>query len=139
MPQFHADRTLPRARTDGRKVIFVFGSNLAGRHGKGAAKVAHENFGARYGFSEGRTGNAYGIPTKSKKLEALPLEEIRASVKVFLAYAAANPGIDFFVTRIGCELAGYQDAQIAPMFRGAGANCSFANEWAAYLTAPPMA
>lgn len=123
--RFHPDNTTPR----GKHAIFVFGSNLAGRHGKGAAKVAHVNFGAVYGVGSGPTGRAYAIPTKGRRLEVLPLDQIEASVCAFLAHADANPETEFFVTRIGCGLAGYDDLQIAPLFAAAPQNCSLPEPW----------
>lgn len=68
--------------------IFVFGSNLAGRHGKGAALYAREHYGAVYGVGVGPTGSAYAIPTKDGKLRTLPLDQIKKHVDAFLAYAA---------------------------------------------------
>lgn len=62
-----------------REVVFVFGSNLAGRHGKGAALEAAQHWGAQYGVGEGRTGNAYALPTKDANLRTLPLLEIEQS------------------------------------------------------------
>jgi hypothetical protein len=109
--------------------IFVFGSNLAGIHGAGAALHAHKNRGAQLGIGIGRTGDAYAIPTKDHHIETLPLERIRIFVKQFLDYAALHPELTFEVTRIGCGLAGYVDLQIAPMFEGATDNCQFAPEW----------
>jgi len=110
--------------------IFVFGSNLAGRHGKGAALCARQEHGAEYGVGEGRTGNAYAIPTKGHRLEVLPLDDIRRSVWRFLKYAAQHPDEQFFVTRIGCGLAGYTDAQISPFFAGASSNVELPAGWA---------
>lgn len=126
--QFHKDHTIPP-----KGWIWVFGSNLAGRHGAGAAKVAHKNFGAQYGCGEGPSGESYAIATKSRHLHTLSLEIIRDRVGVFIETARANPKKNYFVTRIGCELAGYTDADIAPMFKGAPANCSFAEQWKDYL------
>ncbi|MCA3064730.1 MAG: hypothetical protein ING61_14890 [Rhodocyclaceae bacterium] len=63
---------------------------------------------------------------------AMPLDRIEPHIKVFLDFAASCTD-EFFVTRIGCGLAGYQDAQIAPLFKGAPPNCSFANQWRRYL------
>lgn len=114
-------------------IIFVFGSNLAGRHGLGAAKFARENYGARYGVGQGRTGDAYAIPTKSATLEILHLETIRDWVKIFIADARKEPNSRFKLTRIGCGLAGYKDWQIAPMFRGSPDNVIFPEEWKSYL------
>lgn len=113
--------------------IFVFGSNLAGRHGKGAALTARHQFGAEYGVGEGRTGRAYAIPTKDAKLQSRPLDEIQASVTRFLDYARSEPSLYFKVTAIGCGLAGYKPHQIAPMFRGAPDNCELPPEFIPFL------
>lgn len=110
-------------------MIFVFGSNLAGRHGRGAAKNAMTHYGAKYGVGIGRTGNAYAIPTKDEWLRPLHLAEIRAHVKAFIEYAKQHPEAGFFVTRVGCGLAGYSDEDIAPMFRGVPRNCLMPVEW----------
>jgi hypothetical protein len=97
--------------------IFVFGSNLAGRHGKGAALWAHNVCGAIYGQGEGLQGRSYAIPTKDHQLRTLPLPVIEQHVRTFLAFAEAHPELQFRVTAIGCGLAGYKPEQIAPMFR----------------------
>jgi len=110
-------------------MIFVFGSNLAGRHGAGAAKDALEQYGAIYGQAEGRQGDSYAIPTKSSKLEPLPLAWINEHVQAFLIYATAHPKLAFQVTRIGCGLAGYRDEDIAPRFRDAPSNCHLNPAW----------
>jgi hypothetical protein len=110
-------------------VIFVFGSNLAGRHGKGAALAAMREHGAVYGVGEGRTGNAYAIPTKGRKLQVLPVASIARSVETFLNYARAHPELTFQVTPIGTGLAGYRHDQIAPLFRGVPENCVMPVEW----------
>ena len=99
------------------KPIFVFGSNLAGRHGKGAALYARTHHGALYGQGEGLQGHSYAIPTKDHKLRPLPLPEIERHVRTFLAFAEAHPELEFQVTAIGCGLAGYKPEQIAPMFK----------------------
>jgi hypothetical protein len=109
--------------------IFVFGSNEAGRHGKGAALHARRHHGAVYGVGVGRTGNAYGIPTKDRNLRTLPLERIQQYVQEFLAYAADHPALMFKVTAIGTGLAGYKHEDIAPMFACAPANCRLPDEW----------
>lgn len=102
--------------------IFVFGSNLAGRHGAGAALWARQERGAIYGQGEGPQGDAYAIPTKDAHLRTLPLGVIAVHVGVFLAYASAHPDLTFELTPVGCGLAGYKPAQIGPMFKGAPAN-----------------
>lgn len=110
-------------------MIFVFGSNLAGRHGKGAALFARQNHGAIYGQGVGRQGNSYAIPTKDGRLNVLSLDEISGHVLDFIAYAKENSDLEFNVTRIGCGLAGYKDTQIAPLFSGAPSNCKLPDGW----------
>jgi hypothetical protein len=100
-----------------RTQIFCFGSNLAGRHGKGAAKYALKHFGAVYGQGIGLQGTSYGIPTKDENIRTLPLDVIKSYVLDFLDFADNHPDLEFLVTPIGCGLAGYQYNQIAPMFR----------------------
>jgi hypothetical protein len=96
--------------------VFVFGSNYAGRHGKGAALTALRLFGARYGQGRGHVGQSYAIPTKGLRLEPLPLSEIAAYAKEFIQYARDNPNLKFLLTEVGCGLAGYNPAQIASLF-----------------------
>ena len=126
--QYHVDGTQPN---DG--AIFVFGSNLAGRHGGGAAKAAYDKFDAEWGVGFGLTGHSFAIPTKDRVIESLPLEDIATHVALFIEHAKANPYQSFFVTRIGCVLAGYTNEQIAPMFADAPDNCDMPEPWAAYL------
>ena len=102
--------------------IFVFGSNLAGRHGAGSAKAAAQHHGAIYGCGVGKQGNSYAIPTKDRNLRVLPLARIKKHVAAFLEYALAHPEWQFDVVAIGCGLAGYKPEQIAPMFAGAASN-----------------
>lgn len=102
--------------------VFVFGSNLAGRHGKGAALWARQHHGAVYGQGEGRQGNSYAIPTKTVWIKTMPLDAIERYVARFLRYAATCPSEQFQLTPIGCGLAGYRPEQIAPMFKDAPAN-----------------
>jgi hypothetical protein len=103
--------------------IFVFGSNLAGRHGMGAAWQARKHHGAIYGKGEGLQGNSYAIPTKNAKLRPLPLDTIRTYVDMFILFAESHPEMTFRVTAIGTGLAGYRPQDIAPMFADAPANC----------------
>lgn len=119
--------------TDGSAPIFVYGSNLAGRHGAGAAKAAYFNYGAKYGHGDGLAGVSYGIPTKDENIDTMPLDQIKPYVDKFLVFARANPKLLFVVSQIGCGLAGYSPDLIAPMFKGAPDNCSFAEEWAPFL------
>lgn len=107
--------------------IFVFGSNLAGRHGRGAALEAVQKWGAVYGQGIGLQGQSYAIPTKDFRLKPLPLIDIGIYVVAFLAFARVHPEVRFRVTRIGCGLAGYTEAEIKPFFKTAPPNCDF--EW----------
>ena len=114
------------------KQIFVFGSNLAGRHGKGAALEARQKHGAIYGQGIGLQGCSYGIPTKDENIRTLPLNEIHDYVDEFIEFASMRPDLQFNVTRIGCGLAGYQDKDIAPMFKDAPSNCVLPESWVVY-------
>lgn len=109
--------------------IFVFGSNLAGRHGAGAALFALKYHGAIFGRGVGRQGSSYAIPTKNGLLEVLPLCVIRDFVEEFLAYARKHRELLFSVTKIGCGLAGYKEEQIRPLFEGAPLNCLLPDGW----------
>lgn len=110
-------------------MIFVFGSNLAGIHGAGAARFAKMTHGAVWGEGIGHYGNSYALPTKDRKIQTLSTTAIRVFVNDFLKYAAAHPEMEFQVTRIGCGLAGYTDREIAPMFLNAPLNCQFDSDW----------
>lgn len=109
--------------------IFVFGSNLAGRHGKGAALYAKQHHGAIYGQGVGLQGNSYAIPTKDQQLRTLPISKIYWYVLGFLLFAKDHPELTFNITRIGCGLAGYKDHHIKPLFSTAPANCILPKEW----------
>ena len=96
--------------------VFVFGSNASGHHGAGAARMAHERFGAVWGEGHGLHGQSYAIDTMSG------LPTIEREVQAFLAFAAEQPELELLVTEIGCGIAGYTPEQIAPLFRGAPGN-----------------
>lgn len=99
--------------------IFVFGSNEAGRHGKGAAKTALK-WGAKYGNWFGHYGNTYAIPTMNKSVShRLPLLTIKKYIECFIRYAKDNPRFTFLVTAIGTGLAGWNPREIAPLFSNA--------------------
>jgi len=114
-----------------RVPVFVFGSNLAGRHGKGAALWARQHRGAVYGQGWGIQGDSYAIPTKGFKLETLPLAQIQGFVSEFLDFARKYWMRQFQLTPIGCGLAGYRREQIEPMFQGAPDNVIWPPEWSA--------
>jgi len=109
--------------------IFVFGSNLAGIHGAGAAREALERYGAIPRAGIGRNGMSYAIPTKDFHIKTMPLASIAAHVDDFINYALEHRELQFFITPIGTGLAGYTHAQIAPMFRHAPDNCELPEEW----------
>jgi hypothetical protein len=134
MYKFHKDHTEPT----NLNAVFVFGSNLAAKHGGGAALLAEQKYGASPDVPEGLSGSSYAIPTKSKRIETLALSTIKASVDRFIEYAKANPSKEFFMTRIGCVLAGYENKDIAPMFKDAPANIDFPEEWKEFLTEEEM-
>ncbi len=94
--------------------IFVFGSNLAGAHGGGAARLAYDRFGAVWGQGVGLQGQSYGIPTMHGGVEA-----IKPYVDEFIAFAKQHPEMKFFVTKIGCGIAGFTTEEIAPLFADA--------------------
>ena len=94
--------------------IFVFGSNLQGMHGGGAARVAHRKFGAEWGVGIGLTGQTYAIPTMQGGVET-----IAPYVNEFIEFASNHKELKFYVTRIGCGIAGFRDEEIAPLFRNA--------------------
>lgn len=95
----------------GENEIFVFGSNLAGMHAGGAARIAHQLFGAVWGQGVGLQGASYAIPTMQGGVET-----IVPYVEEFIAFAQDNPQLHFLVTRIGCGIAGFTDNEIAPLF-----------------------
>jgi hypothetical protein len=109
--------------TDGRRVasdriaelgsneVFVFGSNIHGSHGGGAARYAMQRFGAVWGQGEGLQGRSYAIPTMEG------LQSMTEAVGRFIHFATSHPELHFLVTRIGCGIAGYRDRDVAPLFR----------------------
>lgn len=113
--------------------IFVFGSNLAGRHGAGAALWAKRYRGATYGQGVGLQGQSYAIPTKDDYLKTLSLHTILLHVCDFIRFAAEHPEMRFQVTPIGCGLAGLKPEQIAPMFNKAPPNVTLPIEFVAIL------
>lgn len=110
-------------------MIFVFGSNLAGIHGAGAAKYAAQFYGAESYVGKGPTGFCYAIPTKDEKIKTLRLSEIDFYVHEFMKYADKHRDMNFLVTKIGTGLAGYKNEEIAPMFKGVPYNCFMPSEW----------
>lgn len=102
--------------------IFVFGSNLAGRHGKGAALYAKQHFGAIYGAGFGPQGQCYAIPTKDKDIKTLPLSTIAEYLRKFQRYTLRHPELEFLLTPIGTGLAGYSIQQLESILPEFGSN-----------------
>lgn len=94
--------------------IFVFGSNLAGSHGGGAARLAYDRFGAIWGQGVGLQGQSYGIPTMHGGVDA-----IKPYVDEFIEFAKVHPEYKFLVTKIGCGIAGFTTREMAPLFQDA--------------------
>lgn len=104
--------------------IFVFGSNTAGIHGAGAARLAYEKFGAQWGKGHGHIGQTYAIATKDNNIKTLSIKYINLAVQEFIRYVNIqnnifNNDVIYLVTQIGCGLAGYTPEQIAPLFKDA--------------------
>jgi len=96
--------------------VFVFGSNAEGHHGAGAALTAVQRFGAIDGVGEGLQGQSYGLPT---------MEGIRAfemAARRFVAFAQAHPELEFYLTKVGCGIAGYREDEVIPFFADAPSN-----------------
>ncbi len=98
----------------GRNDIFVFGSNLHGHHTGGAARIAMARFGAVFGQGTGLQGNSYAIPTMQGGVDT-----IKPYADEFISFAKAHPELTFYVTKIGCGIAGFTFEEIAPLFRDA--------------------
>lgn len=120
------------------ELYFVFGSNLAGIHGAGAALDALNGYGAQYGIGKGFSGKSYAIATKDFQIRTLPLTVIKEQVDEFIRVTNDVQGNGrymnrFFVTAIGTGYAGYKHEQIAPMFKGC-INCWLPLSWKPFLT-----
>jgi len=109
--------------------IFVFGSNRLGKHGGGAARVALKTHGAQWGVGEGRTGNAYALPTKADFDRTLTIDEIRVHADRFISYASEHPDDTFLLTQVGCGLAGLDKNDISPLFVGVPENVKIPSAW----------
>lgn len=97
----------------GANEIFVFGSNIQGAHGGGAAWFAHKRFGAEWGVGEGLTGRTYALPTMEGEMS------LKRAVSHFVDCAKQHPELTFLVTAVGCGIAGYTAAEVAPLFKEA--------------------
>ena len=97
--------------------VFVFGSNLAGNHLAGAAKLANEKFGAELGIAEGLTGQCYAFPTLTEKLNKREISDLQQSTNALLQFVNENKDKYFIITEVGCGIAGYSHEEIAPLFK----------------------
>lgn len=111
--------------------IFVFGSNLAGRHGKGAALYALKNCGAEPGNGRGLQGHSYAIPTKDEQLRVLDREMIKGEINLFLEFVREHPEMEFYLTPVGTGLAGYSSFGMRSMFGELPDNVKLADTWEA--------
>jgi hypothetical protein len=118
-------------------MIFVFGSNEKGIHGKGSARTARMEHGAIPGQGFGPQGSSFAIPTCAKPTESpdhkIGFDKLEFYVRAFLLYTYMHPELDFQVTQIGCGLAGWTPEQVAPLFRQAEGNCWFDTAWKQFL------
>ena len=128
--KYHQDGTIP---LPGSSDIFVFGSNERGAHGLGAALLAKQLYGAEPGVGRGLMGRCYAIPTKDRFMRPNSLREIKRDVGFFIEFTHSHPEMFFWVTRVGCGLAGYKSHQVAPLFRDCNTNCNFAYQWRPFL------
>ncbi|NHC04179.1 hypothetical protein G9F31_10405 [Acinetobacter sp. 187] len=120
--QYHDETIVKQLAED---TVFVFGSNMAGTHAGGAAKTALLHFGAMKGAGRGWSGQSYAIPTMNEHLQQMPLSQIQHYIEDFKIYTKNHPKLKYFITSIGCGVAGYKVEEIAPMFKGISKNVIF--------------
>jgi hypothetical protein len=116
-----------------KETIFVFGSNLAGRHGAGGAKDALDYFGAIYGQASGLQGNSYGIPTKDKSFQVLSLNNISKYTSEFIEHARLYPNRTYLITPFGTGLSRLSASDIASLFTTLPSNCIFPHTWVKFF------
>ena len=111
--------------------VFVFGSNLLGIHGAGAAHYARCELGAELGIGEGPTGRTYALPTCYQPGEPITYQELAVYVDNFLTYARQHPEQRFFVSKVGCGIAGFDEDVVSMVFRclDVPANCDMPPGW----------
>ena len=110
--------------------IFIFGSNLAGKHVGGAALQAKEEFGAEEGVGEGLTGQCYAFPTLNEKNKKRTKQELEESIKKLWICCVSYFGEkEFLLTKVGCGIAGYKESYIKALFRGFPRNLIKPKDW----------
>ena len=126
----HQNGTLPQ-----NGEVFVFGSNLAGRHGAGAARVAYEKFGAIMGKGCGMQGQSYAIPTKNENIISMDMFSIKAHVDQFCKFVLDHQELNFFLTAVGCGLAHKSHKEMASLFTSLTKcdNISIPHDWEPHL------
>ena len=100
--------------------VFTFGSNLAGRHGAGAAAYAHKHHGAEWGVGEGLTGSSYALPTKGHNIECLPWSQVHNAIGRFVFFAETRPDLTFALTPVGTGLAGHSKRDVWETLKSLG-------------------
>lgn len=109
--------------------IFVFGSNLTGKHAGGAALQAKEQFGAVEGIGEGLWGQSYAYPTLGEQLEKLSRRRLRLSTYRLYCYCYKNKDKEFLLTKVGCGIAGYSEERMKSLFRNNPPNLILPEDW----------
>jgi hypothetical protein len=123
----------PVSPADPLRDVFVFGSDLAGRHTSGDALVALRRHGAVYGRGMGQQGRSYAIPVRDEQGRLMPVAVIARYVDAFLRFAAIHREMTFHVSRIGCARDAYRDDEIAPLFTAAPPNCRLPKGWERFM------
>ncbi|ESK56596.1 A1S_2505 family phage non-structural protein [Acinetobacter tjernbergiae] len=130
--QYHDESIVTELPED---TVFVFGSNLAGIHDSGAARVAAQHFAAVKGVGRGWAGQSFAIPTLNEHIQQMPLSQIEHYVDDFKVYAKHHPKMKYFLTALGCGIAGYKVSEIAPLFKGIHPNVIFPESFRPYIEA----
>ena len=109
--------------------IFVFGSNLAGKHYGGAAKQAVDMFGAEYGVGEGLTGRSYAFPTLDEDFKQVSNTVFKAARLHLYKTAQENPDKEFLLTKVGCGIAGFSEDTMKKLFKNVPSNIRKPEDW----------
>lgn len=109
--------------------VFVFGSNMAGRHGAGAALQAAQEWGAERGVGEGITGQCYAFPTLGSHLELIPAHWLEQSRDKLYEACMARPDKRFLLTKVGCGIAGYPESLMRGLFENPPSNLILPEDW----------
>ncbi|CAG69334.1 conserved hypothetical protein [Acinetobacter baylyi ADP1] len=128
--QYHDESIVTELPED---TVFVFGSNMAGQHTHGAARVAYQHFGAVTGVGRGWAGQSFAIPTLNEHEQQMPLSQIEHYIDDFKIYAANHVKMKYFLTALGCGIAGYKVSEIAPLFKGIQNNVIFPESFKPYI------